>query len=125
MTDEQATYETPDLHPDLVVVLTPYRTLGKRRRTEYLRRAIAHVLADSEGTEVPLASHQLLAESEVLNAGSYADDAVGLGAQRAMIASAARVRAYIDHGVSAGMSDGIDFARSIGKEVVLESIGKE
>jgi hypothetical protein len=110
-------------HTDVVAVLTPYRYLGKRRRTEYLRRALEHTFA--ERLEVPVASHQMLAESDVLMVGHAHDDDRGLEVQRQLIRASARVRAYIDYGVSAGMTDGIEYARSIGREVALETIGQD
>jgi hypothetical protein len=110
-----------DTHP-VIAVLTPYRHLGKRRRTEYLRRALAHVFNEHG---MPVASHQILAESAILTAGEEADDDLGLKAQRALIESSNHVRAFVDYGISPGMTDGIEYAKSIGREVVLETIGQD
>lgn len=121
--DENTTApKAPPKATPVVVVLTPYSGLGKRLRTDYLRRALAHAMMERD--EVPVASHQLLAESDVLTARRPTDYDVGLAAQCALINVAERVVAYVDHGISAGMTDGIEFARSIGREVVFESIGK-
>jgi len=64
--------------------------------------------------EAPIASHLLYTQPGVLDDDKTDERALGIDAGHAWIAAADLVAAYIDHGVSAGMMEGLQRALNDG-----------
>lgn len=104
----------------LVVLESPFRG-GGDEAIAYAKRAIHDALMRGEA---PIASHLLFTQPGILDDEVPGERALGIEAGLAWYRVAQACVAYVDHGVSAGMRQGMERARSHGVEVELRRIGQ-
>lgn len=102
----------------LVVVESPYAA-DPAISLEYVRDAMAHCIARGEA---PFASHALYTQPGVLDDTVPDERARGSAAGFAWRHVATATIVYTDLGVSSGMQQGIEHARSIGCPVIYRSL---
>jgi len=103
----------------LIIIESPYAAddaATALRNSEYAREAIADCLRRGEA---PFASHILYAETGVLDDGDPEQRSLGIEAGLAWGRAAAATAAYVDHGVSPGMRQGILAAEALGRPVEI------
>ncbi len=104
--------------PSLVIVESPYA--GNTERNErYARACLRDCLLRGES---PFASHLLYTQTGVLNDALKTERMRGIVSGLAWGRVAARTVVYTDLGVSAGMQQGIDAAKSVGRPVEYRSL---
>lgn len=99
---------------DLVVVESPYAG-DVEANVAYARAALADCLRRGEA---PFASHLLYTQPGVLDDADPVQRRLGMDAGFVWGAVAARTVVYADLGVSAGMVEGVERARRLGRPVV-------
>jgi len=94
----------------LVILESPYAG-DVDANTEYARRCVRDSLSRGEA---PIASHLLYTQPGILDDDKPNERRWGIDAGLAWMSSADLVAAYIDHGVSAGMMEGLERALNAG-----------
>jgi hypothetical protein len=97
----------------LVIIESPWAGLGAGEKAKsYLRNCIRDCLVRSE---IPWASHAMLALTEALYEADEEQRAEGLIVAKRMILRADKVAFYVDHGMSRGMTEALAWCKVHGK----------
>ncbi len=105
-----------------VVVESPFAAPTARERRAfvgYARRCVADCLARGEA---PIASHLLHTQPGILRDDRPEERAKGIAAGHAWIRVADRLVVYVNHGISAGMIEGIRVAHAAGTRISIRRL---
>lgn len=102
----------------LVILESPYAG-DIEKHVEYARLCVRDCLLRGEA---PLASHLLYTQPGVLRDEVLAERALGIKAGLAWLRVAEAVVVYVDHGISAGMRQGIECAEGFGRLVEIRRL---
>ena len=102
-----------------VILESPFKG-AVERNTKYARACLNDCL---QRGEAPIASHLLYTQPGVLDDTVPEDRRLGIDAGHAWLAGAEAVVLYVDHGVSRGMSVGIQRAKEAGVPIEWRLLG--
>lgn len=102
----------------LVIIESPYAG-SIEKNIEYAKQCVRDSLFRGEA---PLASHLLYTQEGILLDSDKEERRLGIAAGIAWYRVAELCCVYTDRGISPGMEQGIEYAKSLGVEVVYRSI---